>query len=58
MTSLANSQRVAIRVSWSQKTCYPPDQDQWSEKNPSLGQCAVTALLVQDLVGGNILFDA
>lgn len=37
---------------WSAETCYPPLKAQWSQKNPALGQCAVTALIVQDLYGG------
>ncbi|HEY4254551.1 MAG TPA: hypothetical protein VGM87_25335 [Roseomonas sp.] len=28
---------------------------QWQLKNPAAGQCGVTALLVQDLLGGEIL---
>ena len=31
------------------------DLDDWSEHNPSRGQCAVTALVVQDLLGGALL---
>src|SRR5262249_40968777 len=27
----------------------------WSESNPSRGQCAVTALLIRELLGGDIL---
>lgn len=28
------------------------DPDHWNEHNPALGQCAVTALIVQDYFGG------
>jgi hypothetical protein len=46
---------VLIRSCWSEKTCDPVDLPEWSAENPSLGQCAVTALVVQDLLGGEIL---
>lgn len=42
----------AIRDSWCRETSATPHL--WENTNPSLGQCAVTALLIQDLVGGNI----
>jgi hypothetical protein len=45
----------AIRASWSPETCDPVDLDDWSEANPARGQCAVTALVVQDLLGGELL---
>ncbi len=37
---------------WCRETAYPSLQAAWSEGNPALGQCAVTALVVQDLLGG------
>lgn len=40
----------ALRKSWSPKTAR-----QWREDNPALGQCNVTALVVHDLFGGQIL---
>ncbi|MCX6824052.1 MAG: hypothetical protein NT085_02905 [candidate division SR1 bacterium] len=46
----------AIRNSWDKKTCYPPNTNKRSLKNSSLGQCAVTALVIQDYVGGKLLF--
>jgi hypothetical protein len=44
-----------IRSSWSEKTCDPVDLPEWSPENPARGQCAVTALVVQDLLGGELL---
>ncbi len=41
--------------SWSRETASPACQGQWSEQNPSLGQCAVTALLIQAMMGGYIM---
>lgn len=36
------------------KTAYPDVQKDWSEENKTLGQCAVTALVVQHFFGGDI----
>jgi uncharacterized protein (DUF952 family) len=52
LTSLAAIED-AIRASWSRETCDPVDE--WSPENPARGQCAVTALVVQDLLGGELL---
>lgn len=46
----------ALKKSWSKETSYPLTQKDWSDKNPALGQCAVTVLVVQDLFGGKILY--
>jgi hypothetical protein len=45
----------AIRASWCRETCDPVDLDEWSESNPAKGQCGVTALVIQDLLGGELL---
>lgn len=39
----------SLRSAWCRETAHPSYQDKWSEDNPSYGQCAVTALLVNDL---------
>ena len=39
-----------LRQSWSLATAC-----QWTETNPAAGQCNVTALLVQELFGGELL---
>jgi len=52
--SLADIERV-IRSAWSQQTCDPVERAEWSTDNPARGQCAVTALVVQDLFGGELL---
>lgn len=44
-----------IRSAWSQDTTSPSCQKIWSRENPAQGQCAVTALLIQDLLGGELL---
>lgn len=40
---------------WCRETAAPSVQEAWSEQNPALGQCAVTALLLQDLIGGTLM---
>jgi hypothetical protein len=45
----------AIRACWSTDTCDPVDLEDWSDANPARGQCAVTALVVQDILGGELL---
>ena len=44
-----------LAQSWCKETCYEPQQDNWSPENPAQGQCFVTALIVQDLLGGEII---
>lgn len=41
----------ALRQSWSAATSA---DENWTPSNPSLGQCAVTALIVQDFAGGTL----
>lgn len=43
----------AIRDAWCRETS--ADADIWSPDAPSIGQCAVTALIVQDRLGGDLL---
>lgn len=45
--------RRRIRRAWSQETSNDPAS--WTPQNPAWGQCAVTALIVQDYCGGNLL---
>jgi hypothetical protein len=42
----------AIRRSWGPDTVDPDDG--WSEDNPAQGQCDVTCLVVNDLIGGEL----
>lgn len=39
---------------WSKETCYPLLQSKWNEKERSIGQCAVTALILNEYFGGKI----
>jgi hypothetical protein len=45
--------RQALYKSWSSDTSYDPKN--WKKNNPAWGQCAVTALVVKDYLGGDIV---
>lgn len=40
---------------WSAETCFPASKEKWTPENPTLGQCAITALIINDLFGGEIV---
>jgi hypothetical protein len=42
--------QVAIAKAWARDTSFNPEK--WSDQNPAYGHCAVTALVVQDFLGG------
>ena len=44
-----------LDISWTKETCVPSLKDKYSDENKSLGQCAITALLVNDYFGGKIM---
>lgn len=46
---------AAVRSAWALDTCDPADADDWSAANPSRGQCGSTALVIHDLLGGDLL---
>jgi len=39
---------------WCKETCAPRMRDRWTPDNPTLGQCSITAFLVQDILGGDV----
>ena len=39
---------------WRIETCAPRLRPDWSEANKTLGQCSITAFLVQDIFGGEV----
>ncbi len=45
--------KEALRKSWSKETSSDPNN--WTPENPAWGQCAVTACIVQDYFGGNLI---
>jgi hypothetical protein len=49
--------KKAFRRSWDEKTCYPFLRNEWNENLPEVGQCAVTALVIQEFYGGEIAFN-
>ena len=44
-----------FKRAWSRETCAPRMRGDWSEENPSLGQCSITSFAVQDMLGGEVL---
>jgi hypothetical protein len=46
---------AALRASWSPASCDPSDLADWSAENPARGQCGVTALVLQDHLGGELM---
>ena len=48
-----NALKAFIPGSWSEETSFDPAN--WRPDNPAWGQCAVTALLLQELLGGELL---
>ena len=46
---------AAVRASWGPDVCEDPaDLPRWSPANPARGQCGPTALVVNDLLGGEL----
>lgn len=39
---------------WCEYTCAPRLREGWSTENKTLGQCSITAFLVQDIFGGKV----
>ena len=39
---------------WRADTCAPRMRGEWTPDNPTLGQCSITAFLVQDIFGGRV----
>jgi hypothetical protein len=47
----------ALRTSWAADTCSPDDLARagWQADNPAWGHCDITALLINDILGGEII---
>jgi hypothetical protein len=43
-----------LTEAWSAETCAPRFRAEWSEDNRTLGQCSITAFLMQDIYGGRV----
>ena len=39
---------------WCAETCAPRMRENWSPENKTLGQCSITAFLMQDIYGGKV----
>lgn len=43
-----------LSACWCRETCAPRMRKDWTPENPTLGQCSITAFLIQDLYGGKV----
>lgn len=46
---------AAIRSSWDADTATPEHRPHWNPDNPARDQCGVTAMVVNDLLGGELI---
>ncbi|WP_240660148.1 hypothetical protein [Streptomyces sp. WAC 01529] len=46
---------TAVRESWGADTADPGSSETWPPDNPERDQCGVTALVVNDLLGGDLM---
>lgn len=44
----------ALSDLWCAETCAPRMRKDWTPENKTLGQCSITAFLVQDIFGGEV----
>lgn len=49
-----NSLQEILVKCYSKDTAYPLNIELWNSKNPTCGQCAITAVIIQDYFGGTI----
>jgi 8-oxo-dGTP pyrophosphatase MutT (NUDIX family) len=47
--------RPVLREAWGPDTCDPSDLPDWRPENPARGQCGATALVIHDLLGGDLI---
>ena len=47
--------RSHLLAAWGPDTCYPNMREEWTPQNPSRDQCGMTALVVQDVLGGDLV---
>ncbi|MFG2671814.1 MULTISPECIES: hypothetical protein [unclassified Streptomyces] len=46
---------AAVRSSWGADTTTPAHRPHWTPGNPARDQCGVTALVLHDLLGGDLI---
>ena len=44
----------ALSEIWCEYTCTPRLREKWNSENITLGQCAITSFLAQDIFGGKV----
>ncbi len=44
-----------LEWNWSRQTCYPASRQLWHKGHKAIGQCAVTALWIQEVYGGQLV---
>lgn len=47
--------RAIFEKGWDESTCHPDYKDDWHPDTPSLGQCYVTARVLQQYFGGDVV---
>lgn len=47
--------RDRFLAAWGPDTCYPHMREEWNPANPARDQCGMTALVVQDVLGGDLI---
>ena len=55
MPITADELRSHFLSSWGPDTCYPNMREGWDPATPSRDQCGMTALVVQDVLGGDLV---
>jgi hypothetical protein len=45
----------AVRSSWGPDTFPPETRSRWNPDNPARGQCGITAMVLHDLLGGELI---
>ena len=45
---------ILLSSIWCADTCAPRMRKDWTEENKTLGQCSITAFLMQDIYGGKV----
>lgn len=43
-----------LREIWCAETCPPRLRDRWNADDPTIGQCSITAFLMQDIFSGKV----
>jgi hypothetical protein len=55
MPITADELRSHFLAAWGPDTCYPLMSGEWTPEHPSRDQCGMSALVVQDILGGDLI---